>query len=129
VDPRLVISTIVLVSYLAAARGVENLYPVSTFPMFSGQAGEAMSRIMARTSDGRFVEVLDLVAWKCDGPAAASCTDVPSIPYIDRERENHILSHSGTGGEPIELVRRIFSFDGVQRPEYCVITRCQAARR
>jgi hypothetical protein len=130
-DPRL-ISILALIGYFTAARGVENLYPVSTFPMFSGAAAPAISRVMTRTASGELHEVTEFTSWQCDNLPhldATLCLDVPSIPYIDREREDHIRSHPGAGAEPVELVRRIFSFDGVERPASCVIARCSATRR
>jgi hypothetical protein len=121
------VAALLFVAYLLAARGAGNFYPLSTFPMYSG-AGGSMSRIMARL-DGKFLEVTALSSWKCDYLPqldTTSCAGAGSIGYVDRERQAHIEAHSGEGGVPVELVRRVFSFDGVQRPEYCVITTCRA---
>jgi hypothetical protein len=129
-DPRVLVSTLVLAGYLAAAKGVGNLYPISTFPMFSESSGEAVTRIMARTG-GEFVEVDEFTSWDCPKLPSldtTSCAGVPSIPYVDREREDYLRAHAGSGGERVELVRRVFSFDGAQRPPYCVIAQCTAKR-
>jgi hypothetical protein len=142
-DPRFHVATLALVGYVLAAAGAGNVYPVSTFPMYSGAAGEAVSRVMARDAGGAFVEVTDLEGWRCDGavPAleATTCGDARGIAYLDRERDAHIRAHAaasgggGSGGngsgEPFELVRRVFSFDGVERPAYCPIARCTARRQ
>ena len=126
------VPTLALVGYLAAARGVENLYPLSTFPMYSGSGGPAASRVMARTAGGDFVEVTDLDAWDCPSLPRledVQCAGSDNIPYLDREREEHIRAHPGTGGAPVEVVRRVFSFDGAQRSAFCPIARCTAKRR
>jgi hypothetical protein len=131
IDARVAISVLVLLGYWLAGRGVENLYPFSRFPMYSHAAGGAAARVMARMSDGAFVEVTDLGAWHCDAlPAldADKCDGVGGIPYIDREREDHIRSHAGDGRTPVELVRRVFSFDGKTRAPYCVISHCTVTR-
>jgi hypothetical protein len=119
------VAVLALIGYLLAARGVGSLYPFSTFPMYSGAAGGAVSRLMARLPSGELVEVTDLVGWQCGkmtqcGPAG--------IGYVDREREEHMRKHSGSGGEAVQLVRRIFSFDGVERAPYCVVAECRARR-
>jgi hypothetical protein len=132
VDARLFLSALVLIGYLAAARGVGSLYPLSTFPMYAAPAGEAVTRIMAHTAGGEWVEVGDLEGWQCDTLPhleTTRCGGAGGIAYVDREREDFIRRHLGSGGEPIELVRRVFSFDGVVRPPYCVISRCRARRR
>lgn len=128
--PRAFVSALALFGYLAAARGVENFYPLSTFPMYSDEPGATSSRIMAHGSDG-FVEVTDLVDWKCDNLPhleSSTCGDARAVPYIDRERERFIRAHAGNGRESFELVRRVFSFDGKSRAD-CTLARCRASRR
>ena len=119
-------------AYALAARGVENLYPFSVFPMYSGEAGTGTSRVMARTAEGAFVEVTAFERWQCDALPVletTTCAGVGGIPYIDREREQYLRAHAGTGGQPIELVRRVFSFDDVARPTHCPLVRCTAVPR
>jgi hypothetical protein len=131
-DARLVLGALVLVGYAMAARGVENLYPFSVFPMYAAARAKVISRVMARVADGSFIEVTALDRWQCDAlPVleATTCADASSIQYIDREREQYIREHAGTGGQPVELVRRVFSFDGVSRPTHCTVSRCTAVVR
>jgi hypothetical protein len=131
-DARVVLGALVLGTSAMAARGVESFYPFSVFPMYSGEAGTASSRIMARSAEGGFVEVTAFERWQCDALPVlekTTCAGVGGIPYVDREREQHIRTHAGTGGQPIELVRRVFSFDDVPRPTHCTIVRCTAVAR
>lgn len=124
-----------LLGYAISARGVENLYPFSVFPMYASSEGAVTSRIMARTAAGELLEVDRFQGWSCpELPAldATSCEGVRGIPYIDREREAHVRAHplgGGEGeGEPVELVRRVFSFDGKARAETCRLAACRARR-
>lgn len=131
-DSRFLVAVLVLAGYLAAARGVGSFYPISTFAMYASAPGQSASRIMARSSSGEYLEVTDFDGWRCDRLPAldrVACADARSVPYVDREREEHIRSHAGAGGQEVELVRRVFSFDGVARPPYCTIAHCSARRR
>ncbi len=130
-DARLFLGVLVLVGYGLAARGVENLYPFSVFPMYAGTAEAATSRIMARTEGGAVVEVTAFAAWSCEALPSletTSCHDIRGIPYIDREREAYVREHplGERSGEPVTLVRRVFSFDGKSRPEACPVAQCRA---
>ena len=132
IDARTVVSALVLVGYLVAARGVDNFYPVSSFPMYASAKGTATSRVMALTQAGDFAEVTAFESWQCGefgNLDATFCEGVGSIPYIDREREAHVRGHPGTGGAPIQLVRRVFSFDGKTRRSHCVLAQCTAVRK
>jgi hypothetical protein len=132
VNPRLTVSVLALVGYLLAARGVENFYPLSTFPMYSGEPGSTASRIMA-LGEGGLVEVTDLVDWRCDKLPhleTATCGDARTVPYLDREREAYIRSHAGAGNQSYLLVRRVFSFDrDAKERADCTLARCRARRR
>lgn len=132
-DARLFLGLLVLLAYGITARGVKNLYPFSVFPMYAGSEATATSRIMARTSGGTIVEVESFTGWACDPLPAVettSCGGVHGIPYLDREHEAYVRAHplGGRAGEPVELVRRNFSFDGEQRPEVCPVALCRAVR-
>lgn len=65
-----------LVGYLAIARGVENLYPFSTFNMYSVERAASASRVLARDAHGAVSEVTGWERWECDAPPdldAAPC--------------------------------------------------------
>lgn len=130
------VSVLVLAGFLGAARGVGNFYPVSQFPMYSGSAGEASARVMF-FADGEYLEVDAFKDVQCDSWAwrpleSSRCEGASSIPYIDRETEAELLKSAGTPGanaRELKLVRRVFSFDGVQRIPHCEITQCRAVAR
>jgi hypothetical protein len=126
------VSLLVLAGSLAAARGVGNLYPVSQFPMYSGSAGEASARLVVLV-DGEYRELdaFDRFACRSWLLAGGRCEGASSIPYLDRDAESWVRGHLGVadGGVPIDIVRRVFSFDGVQRPPHCVVTSCVAVPR
>ena len=44
-DPRLFLGVMVLTGYALTARGVENLYPFSVFPMYAGTEGGAFDAV------------------------------------------------------------------------------------
>jgi len=130
VDARLAVALLAMGGYTLIARGAGSVYPFSVFPMYSEKSVPFTSRVMVRAG-GEFFEVTDYQGWRCEAlPTleATSCGGVGGIPYIDREHEAHIRAHPGAGGEPVALVRRVFSFDGVDRSP-CEITRCTASRR
>lgn len=133
---------LVLTGYFGLARMIGNLYPFSTFPMYSGSRNDASaSRIVVRTPDGKLEEVDQYVAWSCDaslddvGPAR--CPELEmfyNIPYIDRELLDYVEAHSASdrGGESVELVRQVWRFPdgpGSPRGEACVLARCRVRRK
>jgi hypothetical protein len=128
------VSLLVLAGFVGAARGVGNFYPVSQFPMYSGSAGDAAARVML-FADGEYFEVDAFTDFACESWVpldVGRCEGASSIPYIDRETEAWLLAHRGAPaatGRHFELVRRVFSFDGAQRPAHCVLTRCTAVPR
>ncbi|MGZ3456125.1 MAG: hypothetical protein ACXVEF_41355 [Polyangiales bacterium] len=131
-DPRLALGIAVFVGYFVAARVARNIYPLSTFPMYSEGTVRAAARGMVRTSAGTYAEVTAFDQWRCESLPVletTSCAETSAIPYIAREQEQYIRAHQGVGGSAVELVQRVFSFDGTPRPAHCVIARCTAVRR
>ncbi len=131
-DPRLAVAIAVFVGYFVAARVARNIYPISNFPMYSEGTVRAAARVMVRTSAGTYGEVTAFDRWRCESLPAletTSCAETSAIPYIAREQEQYIRAHQGEGGGAVELVQRVFSFDGAKRPPHCVIARCTAVQR
>lgn len=124
------VSLLVLFGFVAAARGVGNLYPVSQFPMYAGNAGPSTAHVMLLGRDGAYVEVDSVQALTCESlPAldAQRCDDASAIPYLAREAEQFIRAHPASGsGVDVELVLRVWSFDGKTRPAHCVVAKCTA---
>jgi hypothetical protein len=129
------VSLIALACYFCVARGVGNLYPFSTFSMYSGQVASSASRVAVRVG-GELREVTDFEGWELAEPlelGPEACSDLPAyytIGYLDDEAAAHIEGHRGTGTQSVELVRHIWRFSGPDvREEECVLHRAKATPR
>ena len=131
----LAVATFSLVGYFLIARVVGNVYPFSTFPMYSGRHAPSGSRIVAKDVAGGLHEVTDGEAWECDSGAlsARGCVDdsVYYIGYVDREAIDFVRAHAGPDprAAPVELVRHIWSFPADRGPPMtrdCILGRCRA---
>jgi hypothetical protein len=125
-----VLVILVLGGYLAVAAAARNLYPFSTFPMYSGSGASGASRIFARLGDGSLREVTDLSEWSCprDFDWSAPGCDARGIGYLERKFASHIRAAEGNGREAVDVVRRDFRFtlDGSLKVEECTLARCRA---
>jgi hypothetical protein len=127
-----------MLGYVVAARGVGNLYPLSTFEMYGATRLVDASRIVVIAPDGPH-EVERFAKWRCDrtpDPDPRQCGE--SWPFfhieasdraaIDRVRNATV---PGTGATPVLLVRRVWRLDerdtSVQI-EDCELARCEAER-
>lgn len=136
-QPAFVVAALVLVTYLLVARGLEDLYPFSTFSMYAGHATTSGSRIVARDSRGRLHEVESFDRWSCPPEEVRgddACGAAYRIDYLDREAREYLAAHASAsaapGSEPVEVVRRVWQFGGgapVIRD--CPILRCAAVPR
>ncbi|EYF07243.1 hypothetical protein [Chondromyces apiculatus] len=139
--PTVWLSVCVLLGYAVTSRVVEDLYPFSTFSMYAQHGGTAVSRIVARTADGRVHPVRAFVDWSCDGAldlSPARCGEPGSFDYtgyLDAEdaahlEAAHLEAHHAPGvGEPVEIVRRVWKLGEVAGPpgiEDCPLHRCRA---
>lgn len=137
--PRTLVAAVAFTGYFAVAFAVRDLYPFSTFAMYAGAPpSRAPSRVIARDAAGGVHEVDELVAWRCDGeapPDRTSCLDEGSYAtttYLDRAASDWIAAHPGSGGAPVDVVRRIYRLaDGGGPPiaRDCVLRRCRAELR
>jgi hypothetical protein len=137
-DPRRPLAALVLAGYVGVAFAVHNLYPFSTFDMYS-RARSSASRVVARDASGRVVEVERFDGWRCDGPvdvSPARCGAPGSyfyVPYIDDSRVDYIAKHSSGDGprESVDVIRRIWWLDPGEAPRAtdCELQRCSAVHR
>jgi hypothetical protein len=130
---KLAVSILALVAYAAVARAVDNLYPFSTFSMYSGVVTDTASRIAVRGSDGVLREVSEYDAWELPpAPERNECVgerNVYVIPYVDQEAGGWIEAHRGAGSDAVLLVRHVWHFEAnALREEDCVIYRAKATR-
>lgn len=139
-QPAAALGALVLITYVLVARGLHDLYPFSTFSMYSGHATTAGSRIVARDAGGRIRELSAYDRWSCPPEAgvqekdAEACGEVYRIDYLDREAREYLSEHrtdrAAPGSEPVEVVRRIWQFGGAAPvTRDCPILRCSAVPR
>jgi hypothetical protein len=138
--PRALVAAFAFVGYLALALVVRNLYPLSTFEMYAeAPPSRAPSRIIARDAAGAVHEIDEYVGWRCEGEAPSvgeSCLGewpFSTTEYLDRTAAAWVSAHGGAGGgEPVDVVRRIYRLSDVVGPPVtrdCLLRRCRAGRR
>lgn len=139
------VSIVVFVGYTAAALGVTNLFPLSTFPMYSDVAPESGARLVVKGGTGEYREVRRYEGWSCEPELTYEMVEKTMCPdgrigqpagYLAKEALDHIRAHAAkpdTGlpaGEPIELLVRTWRFEhdeivGIE----CPVARCVATLR
>ena len=100
----LVVSFVVLVGYAAAAYGVDNAFPFSTFPMYSGNPTTSGARLVVKDRVGAYSEIARWERWSCatavdeDSAQTAVCPDggkAHPIGYLVKEATDHMRAHRG----------------------------------
>lgn len=130
-----------LCGYLLLAREVGDLYPFSTFPMYSARQGHAPSRLVLRDGAGGLHELDDAAAIWCEGPRDAGgalavgqdrcplLAPFYTIDYLDRDLLENVSIGTGLEGhgQAATLVRLVWRLDaGAERTETCELARCRA---
>lgn len=132
------IPAMIVVVYVLSAMSVENLFPLSTFPMYSDSSFDSGARLVAVDSRGEASEVSEFEDWSCPElvpVVRVSCPDgdhAQPAGYLAEEAIEHIQTHSGEGDETVELVVRAWRLatpDGQTRVVDCPVTTCAATRR
>ena len=135
----LAVPVLAFAGYVAIARGVGDLYPFSTFGMYSSERLSTSSRIVAVDAAGRSHEIDEYSAWDCDGDLALDPSACPAerpfyyIPHSDREAADFLKTHQASGrcNEPVAVVRRIWRLSDEAGPppsSDCVLLSCRAVR-
>lgn len=129
-----VVAISVFVTYLVAARGPRNLFPLSVFDMYQGHAPAVVARMLVIDPDGRTAEVDAFDDWSCTWEhtsVEASCgADHRLLDYVERDQRRYLEQHAGQGDLPVVLVSRAYSLHKTNvSPEDCVVARCRASRR
>jgi hypothetical protein len=140
--PRATVALLAFAGYFVIARGVHDLYPFSTFSMYSGAHPASASRIIAIDEGGTPRELERYGELRCAEPIDLSrdrCGPEPfyNVPYLDRDAEAYVRSHlAGAEGsheaEKVLIVRRIWRFPeegGAPRVQDCDLVSCTGARR
>ena len=140
VQPSVVLVALMFGGYVLTSRGLHDLFPFSTYSMYSGEHSVTASRIVARDQSGQLHELEDFAAWTCPAPIdfnpprCSSGGAVYSIGYIDRDRQEYLdraRGHSASA-RPVTLTRHIWHFRSSNGPptiEDCDLASCTAAPR
>lgn len=134
------VNALAFVGYVLVARGLDNLYPFSTFDMYSQVDSSSASRVVARDADGTLREVTAYRALDCEGrldvseDSCGTAAEIYRVPYKDEEAVQHVETHRGASPDaaPVDIVRHVWklSDDGSPALEKdCVLVRCVADLR
>lgn len=139
------VSIVVFLGYTAAALGVTNFFPFSTFPMYSDAAPKSGARLVVKDGTGEYREVRRYEAWSCEPELTFEMVEKTMCPdgligqpagYLSKEALDHIRAHAAKpddgllAGKPIELLIRTWRFEqdeiiGIE----CPVARCVATLR
>lgn len=133
------IGLMVFLTYVLVALAVQNLYPFSTFPMYSKAAKTSGARLIALDEHGRDHEVTDFGAWSCPDLKPIQRVICPDgtrgkpEAYLVKEATDYIRanwSESPTDDQrTVELIVRVWVFPkegGEAPPRDCPIHTCRA---
>jgi hypothetical protein len=137
----LLVSASIFVTYLLAARGVRNLFPLSVFDMYKSHAPDVATRIIAVDAAGRAEELHAFEAFRCE-PAAPRLDELRScehaergrIPYVVRDAQIYLDQHlrGDARGEEVTIAARTWRLQGRPGPlpfADCALARCVARRK
>lgn len=135
-----VVGWAIFATYLVAARGVRNFFPLSVFDMYQRRAPAAVSRVLVVDRHGGEHRISELAGFHCE-PAPPMLTDVrrycgpehEPLDYVMRDEQRDLEAHlsSEPGREPIAIVSRSFRIaaSGELTTSDCVLARCTANPR
>lgn len=131
-----VVALAVFATYLVAARGPRNLFPLSVFDMYQGHASASVARVLVLDAAGEASEVDAFEDWACswEGDALRAVEDVCGpqhrpLEYVLRDQERYIERHRGDGDQNVRLVSRAYRLERVGESTDCVVAQCRVRRR
>lgn len=131
----LVVAGSIFAVYLVAARLVGNLYPLSTFEMYSRPVPAWVTRIWARDATGALHRLDDYDEWRCEPAidlraALERCgPEHVALDYVVRGEQ--VVLDAGVGGDvSVDLISRAHRLANGpgERVRECVLARCSARR-
>lgn len=135
------LSIAVFAGYVVAALGVTNLFPLSTFPMYSKVSPTSGARLVVRNAQGELNEVTKYDAWSCEEELTYEMVQATLCPdgrvgkpagYLSKEALDYIRRNGGdpSVGEPVDLIVRAVRLDEDPVLQLqCEVVRCRARRR
>lgn len=134
------VAALALIAYLGIALGVTNLYPFSTFPMYSSAAFTSGARLVVLDEDGEVHEIREYTDWSCPGLEPIDWTMCPDgqigqpAGYLNKEATDYIEANSrdNPAARAVELVIRVWRLSpegGEARQLDCPIQACEAVLR
>lgn len=143
-DPVTVVSLLCFVGYFLVSRVVLNLFPFSTYSMYSSMndvqsSGQVRGcHLLAVGPDGHACDVTEFRAWDCppwEDAARRSVHDLSCPLYFNVEDpiREYIRRHSGhdAAAVRVDLVRRVWVFAGGRAPTRSdhLVASCRAVLR
>jgi len=132
-----IVAWTVFLTYFTAARGVQNLFPLSVFDMYRAHAPEVVGRLIVVDRGDRPSELVEWHSFYCapDRPVLRdlkACSGDPEsrpIGYVIRDQQLHLDAHLSAepdeDAEPITISMR--SYRLVDRPGAPAFTDCVVA--
>jgi len=132
----------IFITYVLAARGVRNFFPISSLDMYQAKAPTVASRVLVVDSSGKPSEITQYDAFQCN-PAHPKLADVAHcehanigrVEYVARDLQIHFDKHERQdikNGVEAKIVWRIFYLEDRPGPpahEDCVLAVCQVRRK
>ncbi|GEM_PF-2049459 len=143
---RVFLGLVICLAYVLIAAQLQNLYPFSTFPMYSSSVFTSGARLVAVDEAGVAHEITDFEAWSCPELGTVDrvmCPDgelTQPTGYLAKEAIDYIFAHPAPraehGAQPespaVSLVVRTWRLDtpeGETRVLDCPVSACTAERR
>ncbi len=129
-----VVAVAVFATYLVAARGPSNLFPLSVFDMYQGRAPAVVARMLVIDTDGHAAQLDAFTDWSCTWEAEsveATCgASHRLLDYVERDQRLYLERNAGEGDVSVELVSRAYPlYEPATKAQDCVVARCRARRR
>jgi hypothetical protein len=109
------------------------VYPLDTFSMYAGPAGDSISHLLVRDAQGVVHRVTDFRAINCAeriDRSVARCSDRNGYAYHYDELTEYIAQHGGPATTPVDLIYRTWEVRPGAPPAIapdCVVAHCTVA--
>lgn len=131
----------IFITYILAARGIRNFFPISAFDMYQARAFTVASRVLVVEATGKALEITNYDAFQCspERPNLADVShcenrDVGRVEYVPRDQQIYFDEHvhpNVQNGVDVKLVWRTFLLEDRPGPPVhsdCVLAACRARK-